>query len=79
MKYRIQYLVPRYGANFARALIYKTTISGNTATVVASFNSNYIRGEGNQIPPNTMVKFSTLDMVKKNGKWLISQCQMEDW
>lgn len=63
-----------YGLGYTTALKYTTTVNGDTAKVVVTVNSNIIRD--NLSPPNTMVTFSTLEMVKKNGKWLITQFLM---
>ena len=75
-RYGTEYLIPHYGANFTRALKYQTTTSGSSATVVVSFNSNFIRDREAQIPANTVIKFSELSMTRKNGKWLITKCLM---
>jgi len=76
-RYGYDMYVPYYGLNFTKALKYETTISGDTATVVASFNSSLIRGRDNPIPPNATVKFSTLNLAKKNSKWLITHYHMD--
>lgn len=64
----------KYGPSFAHGFKYTTETTGDNAKVIVKVNSSDVRDSTS--PPNTMVTFAELDLVRKDGKWLITQFLM---
>jgi hypothetical protein len=63
-----------FGMNFTEVLSYTTTIDGHDASTVVTAPGRYVReGESHRYPDGTTVRVADLKLVRKGGRWYITE------